>query len=86
MFNEGISTAGDLLDTAVDHQIVTKSGAFYTYKNTKIGQGRENAKAFLAQNEKITKDIMSSLTVGDIKVIENKACLPTGRDKARISS
>ncbi len=57
MFNEGISRAGDLLDTAVKQGIVIKSGAFYTYKVTKIGQGRENAKKFLKENEKISLEI-----------------------------
>ena len=72
MFNEGISTAGDLLDTAVSHNIITKSGAFYTYKSHKIGQGRENAKSFLDENPKILNDIRTSLTVSDIKVVESK--------------
>ena len=72
MFNEGISTAGDLLDTAVTQNLVTKSGAFYTYKTTKIGQGRENAKAFLSQNEKMLKDIKSNLSLSDIQVVETK--------------
>ncbi len=72
MFNEGISTAGDLLDTAVNQNLVTKSGAFYTYKTTKIGQGRENAKAFLSQNEKMLKDIKSSLTFNGVQVVETK--------------
>jgi len=61
MFNEGISQSGDLLDTAVKKGIVTKSGAFYTYKVTKIGQGRENAKKFLKENEKITIEIKNTL-------------------------
>lgn len=73
MFNEGISTAGDLLDTAVSQNLVTKSGAFYTYKNTKIGQGRENAKAFLSANEKMLNELKSTLSVSDIKVVENTA-------------
>lgn len=72
MFNEGISVAGDLLDTAVTQNIVTKSGAFYTYKTTKIGQGRENAKVFLQENEKVLNDIKSRLTVGEPKVVETK--------------
>jgi recombination protein RecA len=78
MFNEGISSTGDLLDTAVAQNLVTKSGAFYTYKTTKIGQGRENAKVFLAQNEKVMKDIKSNLTFGDVKVVE-KQSLPASR-------
>ncbi len=72
MFNEGISVAGDLLDTAVAKNVVTKSGAFYTYKTTKIGQGRENAKNFLKENEKILTEIKSSLTLGEPKVVETK--------------
>ncbi len=73
MFNEGISTAGDLLDTAVEQNLVTKSGAFYTYKTTKIGQGRENAKTYLQENLKVLNDIKSNLTLGDVKVVEAKA-------------
>lgn len=67
MFNEGISTAGDLLDTAVAQNLVNKSGAFYTYKSTKIGQGRENAKVFLQGNDKIFKEIQSGLTLTPVK-------------------
>jgi recombination protein RecA len=67
MFNEGISRSGDLLDTAVGNNIVSKSGAFYTYKVTKIGQGRENAKQFLNENAKIFDEIHKKLIVGDIK-------------------
>jgi len=73
MFNEGISTSGDLLDTAVEQNLVTKSGAFYTYKTTKIGQGRENAKQFLKDNAKVLEQLKSELTMGDIKVVESKA-------------
>lgn len=62
MFNEGISKTGDLLDIAVKEGIITKSGAFYTYKVTKLGQGRENAKKFLKDNEKFTKEITKAIT------------------------
>jgi recombination protein RecA len=61
MFNEGISRNADLLDTAVTKNVVVKSGAFYTYKVTKIGQGRENAKLFLKQNAKIASEIEKEL-------------------------
>lgn len=84
MFNEGISTAGDLLDTAVSQNIIVKSGAFYTYKTTKIGQGRENAKTFLQQNEQMLSDIRSTLTVTEVKVIESKTSLPVAKEKAKI--
>lgn len=47
MYNEGISTAGDILDLAVKYDLVKKSGAWYEYKEEKMGQGREAAKQFL---------------------------------------
>ena len=61
MFNEGISQSGDLLDTAVKKGVITKSGAFYTYKVTRIGQGRENAKKFLKENNKIFVEIQKGI-------------------------
>ena len=50
MYNEGISKTGDLLDVAVEHEIIQKRGAFYTFGDTRLGQGRENAKAFLQES------------------------------------
>ncbi|OGP89748.1 MAG: recombinase RecA [Deltaproteobacteria bacterium RBG_16_48_10] len=50
---EGISREGDVLDLAVDKNIVEKSGTWYTYEGQRIGQGRENAKQFLKENPKI---------------------------------
>jgi len=50
MYNEGISKAGDLLDLAVEYDVVDKRGAFYSYGDTRLGQGRENAKTFLQEN------------------------------------
>ncbi len=57
MFGEGISKVGDILDLAANINIVNKSGAWYAYKNDKIGQGRENAKLFLKENPAICKEI-----------------------------
>src|SRR5579864_935876 len=57
MYGEGISREGDLLDIAAVHNIVEKSGAWYSYKGERIGQGRENARAFLKEN----KDTMVKL-------------------------
>ena len=50
MYNEGISTTGDVLDIAVNHDIVNKAGAFYKYDGETIGQGREAAKKYLKDN------------------------------------
>ena len=57
MFNEGISMEGDLLDLAVDHSIVKKSGAFYSFGEIQIGRGRESARTFLKENPVLTDEI-----------------------------
>ena len=57
MFGKGISREGDVLDLAADANIVEKSGSWYAYKGAKIGQGRENAKQYLAQNPLICEEI-----------------------------
>jgi recombination protein RecA len=57
MYGEGISREGDLLDLAVNHEIVEKSGAWFSYKTERIGQGRENARQFLKDNKEITARI-----------------------------
>jgi recombination protein RecA len=54
MFNEGISKVGDILDIGTDLDIVSKRGAFFSYNDTKLGQGRENAKDFLKQHPEIS--------------------------------
>jgi recombination protein RecA len=57
MYGEGISREGDLLDVAVVQNIVEKSGAWFSYKTERIGQGRENVKQFLRENKDITARI-----------------------------
>lgn len=57
MFNEGISATGDTLDLAVANDIVAKSGAFYKYNDETIGQGREAAKQYLADNPKVLAEL-----------------------------
>jgi recombination protein RecA len=57
MFNEGISYTGDVIDLAVLAKVVQKSGAWFAYGNTKLGQGRENAKQFLKDNPEIYRAI-----------------------------
>lgn len=52
MFNQGISREGDILDYGVLNEVVTKSGAFYSFGEEKLGQGRENAKQYLKENPK----------------------------------
>ena len=57
MFNEGISKAGDVLDLATKFEIVQKRGAFFSYGDIRIGQGRENSKEFLRQNPELAVEI-----------------------------
>lgn len=57
MYNEGISKTGDVLDLAVLHEIVGKAGAWFDYKDAKIGQGREATKLYLKENPKVLAEI-----------------------------
>jgi recombination protein RecA len=57
MFGQGVSREGDVLDLAVNEDIINKSGSWYAYKDTKIGQGRENAKIFLKENPDIFNEV-----------------------------
>jgi recombination protein RecA len=57
MYNEGISREGGLLDVGLEIGLLKKSGAFYSFGDVKLGQGRENAKEFLRQNIDIREDI-----------------------------
>jgi recombination protein RecA len=61
MFDEGISTSGDLLDLATTETIIEKSGAWFSYGATRLGQGRENAKQFLRQNPDLFAEIRAAV-------------------------
>ena len=67
MFGEGISREGELMDYGVKLDIIDKSGAWFSYGSTKLGQGRENAKAFLKENEAIATEIENKIreNIGD---------------------
>jgi len=64
IFGEGISAAGDILDLAVEQEIVDKSGAWYSYLDERIGQGRENAKQFLLDHPEMITDIENKVRMG----------------------
>ena len=67
MFGEGISREGELMDYGVKLDIIDKSGAWFSYGSTKLGQGRENAKAFLKENEAVATEIENKIreNIGD---------------------
>jgi recombination protein RecA len=74
MFDRGISYEGDLLDLAAAANIVEKSGAWYTYKQTRLGQGRENSKQFLFENKDLAEEIRQAV-LANKGVVEQKQSL-----------
>ena len=58
LFGEGISRTGDALDLAVEHGIVQKSGSWYSFGETRLGQGRERTREFLKQNDDLFAEIV----------------------------
>lgn len=70
MYNEGISRTGDVLDLAVVHGVVGKAGAWFDYKDSKIGQGREATKVYLKENQKVLDEIEKTVRQ---KVAEQEA-------------
>jgi recombination protein RecA len=57
LYNEGISRLGDLIDTAVEHNIIAKSGSWFSYKEDRIGQGRDAVKKFLQENKTLAREL-----------------------------
>jgi recombination protein RecA len=62
IYGEGISRTGEIIDLGVDHDIVGKSGSWYSYNGTKIAQGRESAKQFLLDNPELMEEIADKIT------------------------
>ena len=89
MYGEGVSREGDILDLAVKHEIVEKSGSWYSYQGERIGQGRENAKQFLRDHPDLTNSLDETLrrTLGLTKTVspaepEAEAAAASGKGKA----
>jgi recombination protein RecA len=61
MFGQGISREGSLLDVAADNDVVKKSGAWYTFDDDQLGQGRENAKRFLRENPEVALQLQAKV-------------------------
>jgi recombination protein RecA len=84
LYGEGISKEGDLIDLGVDHKIIEKSGAWYTFDGERMGQGRENARQFMKDNPDIRAEIDSRLRQGlGLPVLERIEAKPKG-DKADV--
>jgi recombination protein RecA len=71
MYTEGISVAGDLLDLAVDSKVIQKSGSWFSYGEMRMGQGREQARALLKENQELFQEIRK-------KVLDIRATHPVG--------
>jgi len=69
MYGEGISKEGGLLDVGVASDVVTKTGAWFTYGDVRLGQGREQAKEFLRQNRDVTQQLETEIR-GKVATIE----------------
>ncbi|MCR1072362.1 recombinase RecA [Clostridium botulinum] len=73
MYNEGISKVGNILDVGVREELVDKSGSWFSYKDTRLGQGRENAKQFLKDNMNIALEIENTIRKKhDLPVVDAK--------------
>ncbi|MDD1382908.1 recombinase RecA [Limosilactobacillus reuteri] len=91
MYGEGISKTGELLDMAVENDLVDKSGAWYSYGNERIGQGRENAKKWLKEHPDSMNELMDKVRVANgmeplnekstKETVDNKASGKTGENK-----
>ena len=77
MYGKGISRVGEVLDMAVDLDIVNKSGAWFTYNDNRLGQGRDNVKEVLENNPELLKEI-------ETKVLENRELAVSSTKKPKV--
>ncbi|MCH6559031.1 recombinase RecA [candidate division KSB1 bacterium] len=87
MYGTGISREGDLLDLSVDHDIIQKSGTWFSYGEERLGQGRENVKKYLIENQDLLKKINKQVreALGLIKKPETPAEAPKAAEKKEAS-
>jgi recombination protein RecA len=61
LYGHGISTEGEIIDIGVEHELIEKSGAWYSYQTERIGQGKENVRQFLLDNKAISEDLNTKI-------------------------
>ncbi len=83
MYGEGISREGELLDLAVAAEIVQKSGAWFSYKTQRLGQGRDKVKELLRTDKELAKQIEDELWANIDKLYARTA--PKGKSKAKVT-
>jgi len=69
MYGEGISKTGELIDLGVKANLIEKSGSWYSYKDQRIGQGRENARLYLKENPKVAEELEAGVR-GNVALVE----------------
>ncbi|MBC7772340.1 MAG: DNA recombination/repair protein RecA, partial [Pyrinomonadaceae bacterium] len=80
MFDEGISITGDLLDLAVECKIIDKSGSWFSYGETRIGQGRESAKKFLKENQDLFWEVRKAVLASRASAPAPAVIIPEGEE------
>ena len=87
MYGEGISAEGDVLDLGVKKELIDKSGAWYSYKGERMGQGRDQAKQFLRDNvaamKELRQNILSAYNIGNVAAAEKGQAVSDMIDKAK---
>jgi recombination protein RecA len=83
MYGTGISKEGEIIELGVLHNLVEKSGSWYSYKGERIGQGKDNARVFLQQHPEVARDIEGQIRA---KLIPEKATMNRGGDKEALAS
>ena len=74
MYNEGISRTGNIVDVGVKENIVQKSGAWFSYGDIRLGQGRENAKQYLKENPEVALEIENKIRAKhELPLMEDKS-------------
>ncbi|MCC6678583.1 MAG: recombinase RecA [Phycisphaerales bacterium] len=82
MYDEGVSMAGDLIDLAVEANVIAKSGSWFSYGELRVGQGRESAKAFLKENAELAKEIRQKVLAIRMAQPSKAAPKPSADDAA----
>ena len=87
LYGTGISREGSLIDFGVEHEIVKKSGAWFTYESEQLGQGKENARRFLLENPDLANEIevkiLTKMGIGEYAAAPEMANAPASLDEAR---
>lgn len=86
MYGQGISHEGDLLDLAVEHKIIDKSGAWFSFKGERLGQGRDNVKNFLVENQEVCRrieaEVRKALNIPEVLAKEEEVESPARKERA----